>query len=290
VATNAGIFGFAGIGFYGSTSDHPLQPSCCGHERLSSDVDVEPSRAKCIMTATTGCTRPGPQAATSLSLLAVGLALLIAAAVAVGPPLYRTIFSPSIKTPGSRQLRLEPGKYMIYEKTGTTTGVGPVTVTHDNSVTIDPSQVRITASDGANVVVSEVTVNDTIIQGSRRYTAAVEFKVHNSGVYQIQINSAEHGQVLVARSIGDALSARWRWLAGGGVGGLLSLLGTVLLLVGVIRRNRASRVSRPDANPPQLSSPMATHTSAVPAGWFPDPSQPGRLRYWDGTAWTGHTH
>jgi uncharacterized RDD family membrane protein YckC len=26
-----------------------------------------------------------------------------------------------------------------------------------------------------------------------------------------------------------------------------------------------------------------------PANWYPDPSDPGALRYWDGSAWTGHT-
>ena len=28
----------------------------------------------------------------------------------------------------------------------------------------------------------------------------------------------------------------------------------------------------------------------MPAGWYPDPSAPGRLRYWTGTAWTESTH
>lgn len=26
-----------------------------------------------------------------------------------------------------------------------------------------------------------------------------------------------------------------------------------------------------------------------PAGWYPDPTQPGQQRYWDGTQWTEHT-
>lgn len=29
---------------------------------------------------------------------------------------------------------------------------------------------------------------------------------------------------------------------------------------------------------------------AQPAGWYGDPTEPGRLRYWSGSAWTGHTH
>lgn len=34
---------------------------------------------------------------------------------------------------------------------------------------------------------------------------------------------------------------------------------------------------------------MSDPTTLPPAGWFPDPSGAGRQRYWDGTAWTGHT-
>lgn len=30
-------------------------------------------------------------------------------------------------------------------------------------------------------------------------------------------------------------------------------------------------------------------TPQPPAGWYPDPTQPGQQRYWDGTQWTEHT-
>lgn len=39
--------------------------------------------------------------------------------------------------------------------------------------------------------------------------------------------------------------------------------------------------------PPQGAAAPAP-TAAPPAGWQPDPSVPGQLRYWDGTQWTQH--
>jgi uncharacterized protein YbjQ (UPF0145 family) len=45
----------------------------------------------------------------------------------------------------------------------------------------------------------------------------------------------------------------------------------------------------PTQNPessPQNPEPAPQSTAA---GWFPDPSAPNLLRYWDGSAWTAHT-
>lgn len=35
---------------------------------------------------------------------------------------------------------------------------------------------------------------------------------------------------------------------------------------------------------------MSSTPPETPAGWYPDPNQPGQLRYWDGQTWTEHTH
>ena len=39
----------------------------------------------------------------------------------------------------------------------------------------------------------------------------------------------------------------------------------------------------------QVGQALDPSAAAVPAGWFPDPTTAGQLRYWDGAAWTEHT-
>ncbi len=44
----------------------------------------------------------------------------------------------------------------------------------------------------------------------------------------------------------------------------------------------------PAAEEPEADEPAAVDESAVPAGWYADPSGRYELRYWDGSAWTEH--
>jgi hypothetical protein len=54
----------------------------------------------------------------------------------------------------------------------------------------------------------------------------------------------------------------------------------------------AAQVSEPESEPEPVAEPAAESAqaaeSAVPAGWYADPSGRFELRYWDGTAWTEH--
>ncbi len=43
----------------------------------------------------------------------------------------------------------------------------------------------------------------------------------------------------------------------------------------------APGLTRADAGAPSTVDP-------APAEWYPDPANPARLRYWDGSGWTGH--
>jgi hypothetical protein len=80
------------------------------------------------------------------------------------------------------------------------------------------------------------------------------------------------------------------------------IIGAIILVIA--RRQDRSKGPGAGAGPMQ-TNPFATATpstsapaqaplsapaqAATPPGWYDDPWRQARLRYWDGTAWTGHT-
>jgi hypothetical protein len=193
---------------------------------------------------------------------------------------------PSYPTPVRVHLRAVPTTYVVYELTGGRFGDG--TLDGGGLTTITPDQVRVTAPDGSPVPVSElVGMDQTVTRGSEVYTGAVQFDTPSSGTYLVEI-ATPGTRVVVGRSLGSALGGPLRWLAGVGSGGLLFLVGLVLLIVGLARRRR-DRVPVAAAYPYQAALPVPPPAALPPPGWYPDPSQPGRQRYWDGSSWTGYS-
>jgi hypothetical protein len=66
------------------------------------------------------------------------------------------------------------------------------------------------------------------------------------------------------------------------IGGLFSVIG--------YRAGIPAAASR-DAPPPRTApAPAMPAPTTPPPGWYPDPSQPGRQRYWSGDSWTEQVH
>jgi hypothetical protein len=51
----------------------------------------------------------------------------------------------------------------------------------------------------------------------------------------------------------------------------------------------ASMPANPFAPASAPAQTLAPVQAAPPPGWYDDPWRQARVRYWDGTAWTGHT-
>ena len=77
------------------------------------------------------------------------------------------------------------------------------------------------------------------------------------------------------------------------------VLGLVLAAVAFFLADRLDGSAEAAAAPSVAAVPAETETATPadeaadgqpPAGWYADPANPAQRRYWDGSAWTDHTH
>jgi hypothetical protein len=157
-------------------------------------------------------------------VLGTGLGML--SVVMVTLPLLRLVRdAPSMTTPGSVTLHLNKGLYKVFEPTG---------------ATVHAADVNVSGPGGGGLQVSDADPNETITRGHRAYASAVAFRVSTPGDYTVRI-AAPRGEVVIARSLADAVRSRVGWVAGIPIGGLLFLIGLVLLIVAIVRRKGAKQ-------------------------------------------------
>jgi len=217
---------------------------------------------------------PGPSLRLSLVLVIAGLALAIPTLIAGVIPIVRNVTSSvRFSVPNNVRVHLSRGTYMVYEDTGTNS-LGSA-FSNDDSVTISPADITVTTTEGVSIrVFDRGDIRETINSGDDHFVGAARFTTPSVGDYLVEVRSATPKAVLIGRPITDTVRSSLGWFALTVVGGVAFVVGIVLLIVGSVRRGR-------------MRTAMA-YAPAVPAGWHPDPSGSGRLRYWDGYRWTEH--
>jgi hypothetical protein len=228
--------------------------------------------------------KPGPGLGVSIGLMVVGTMIAIASVIAIAIPLVN-IFSSreyAVPVPQPISIHLEHARYTVFERTSS--GSGFSLGGSSGRVTIDPSQVTVTAPDGTAVYVFPAVKDETVHRGSTEYKGAVQFDAPMVGDYRVRLSTRIVTSVIIVRSVEDTIRSVLVWFGTGAVGGVLLIAGLVMLIVGITRRGRARRASQfgwgqpawgqPGWGQPQWGAPQYPPAPYGPPPQYPPPQYP----------------
>jgi len=232
---------------------------------------------------------PGPPLVISIVVLVAGFVVALVGGIGAAVAFARSLPGSVSGLPAVVHRHFDPGRYDVYQRTGNTNNSFPFSATDTFPTTLSPADVAVSAPDGTDVPVLPPSQPEAKLSfGSDSYTAVAEFSVNQAGDFVVVIrDKGGQREVLIGRAGSDLLQAPAGWLVVFGSGGLVALVGFVMLLVGIIRRDHVARLSRAGAAVAPVGVPAGP--VFVPAGWYPDPGGTAHWRWWDGAKWTEHT-
>lgn len=178
--------------------------------------------------------------------------------------------------PGTAAVSLEPGTYMVWQKTGSTVSAGSLSVSQNERRSVKAEDVSVMGSAGPLTTEKAYGSNssESASWGGTNYTGVARFDVTSAGDYAITVAGSDADQVAVSAS---TLEVMKRLVPTA----LLTL--AALLLAGFtgFRELAAYRVRTKDKAP---------KTPPISVGrWAYDPYRAADYRWFDGQNWTGHT-
>lgn len=203
--------------------------------------------------------QPGP--GLWLSLIVTGLGLFAASwgVWQVYNTVLESITRPAFDIPGAETRDLAAGDYEIYVRTGSAFDFDL------NDVAALPAldEITVTALEsGDTVPLEELFLAEPAIRGTNRYDSVASFTVDDEGSYRVEIDSGSTAnRAVLARTFETGLEHSIPWIITTGVGTLVMLLGSILLIIGMVRRSRAKKPQPPVVGNQQQPSPVPPASS-----------------------------
>ena len=241
---------------------------------------AQPAKLVAMTTATpqSRTKQPGPGLWLSIAVFLLGATLATVGGFLAFTRAFESLTAESFPLPGTQERELEPGEYDVFASTGSITNF-------DGFSGVRPGDVTITnVATSETIVVREQSLDLTLNRQTTSYVAIGVFTVVDGGTYEITVDSDGSERAVVGRSFLTSWERVRVPVIMAVVGSVFLLVGTVMIVAGIVRRNRAKKAARPvgpggpggQAAPPPNAPPSAPPGTppAPPAGVQPSPPKP----------------